>query len=157
MLQLALFSSNEKDKNINPLTAHAGNADKVVTDKVVPDKVVPDKVAAENKAVADASKLDGKNSDKDGSTINLTKAEINVSLDKPTSKVAFNNALINTANNSSNAGISTDLSQESEAIDIKSLQNQSSYTPQHKSDVPQFQLSLRQGAESVVQMQDMIQ
>ena len=37
------------------------------------------------------------------------------------------------------------------------MQNQSSFTPIHKSDVPQFQLALKQHGESQVQMQEMIQ
>ncbi|UCX05316.1 flagellar hook-length control protein FliK [Shewanella glacialimarina] len=44
-----------------------------------------------------------------------------------------------------------------EAIDVKAMQNQSSFTPIHKSEVPQFQLSLKQQGESQVQMQEMIQ
>ncbi|MCL1066544.1 flagellar hook-length control protein FliK [Shewanella olleyana] len=130
-----------------------------------------EKVAAENKAISDSKKLDINNTDKETTSINLTKAEINVSLDKPTSKVAFNNALLSSAKDSAtNSAINTgstnmssinisslDSMKDSESIDVKALQNQSSFTPQHKSDVPQFQLSLRQGTESAVQMQDMIQ
>ncbi|QDE31927.1 flagellar hook-length control protein FliK [Shewanella polaris] len=41
--------------------------------------------------------------------------------------------------------------------DNKALQNLSSLTPAHKSDVPQFQLSLRTQGEAGVQMQEMIQ
>ena len=37
------------------------------------------------------------------------------------------------------------------------MQNQSGFTPIHKSDVPQFQLALKQHGESQVQMQEMIQ
>lgn len=44
-----------------------------------------------------------------------------------------------------------------ETIDVKAIQNQSSFTPVHKSEVPQFQLSLRQQGESHIQMQEMIQ
>ena len=44
-----------------------------------------------------------------------------------------------------------------ESVDTKALQNQSSFTPIHKSDVPQFQLALKQHGESQVQMQEMIQ
>ncbi|MCC4832647.1 flagellar hook-length control protein FliK [Shewanella sp. 10N.7] len=114
-----------------------------------------EKVAADSKVIADTNKL-AKNEDKESAPVNLSKAEISVALDKPTSKVAFNNAMVNAAANSSQSTLA-ELGQESETIDVKALQNQSSFTPQHKSDVPQFQLSLRQGAESVVQMQDMIQ
>ncbi|WP_153913906.1 flagellar hook-length control protein FliK [Shewanella sp. TC10] len=121
-----------------------------------------EKVAAETKVISDSKKLDINNTDKETTSVNLTKAEINVSLDKPTSKVAFNNALLSAAkdsaaNSSINSSSIQDAAKDSESIDVKSLQNQSSFTPQHKSDVPQFQLSLRQGAESAVQMQDMIQ
>ncbi|MGX9459968.1 flagellar hook-length control protein FliK [Shewanella sp. A14] len=41
--------------------------------------------------------------------------------------------------------------------DSRSLQNQSSLTPAHKSEVPQFQLSLRPQGEAGGQMQEMIQ
>lgn len=41
--------------------------------------------------------------------------------------------------------------------DSKALQNQSSFTSVHKSDVPQFQLSLRPQGEPGAQMQEMIQ
>ncbi|UJF21298.1 flagellar hook-length control protein FliK [Shewanella sp. OMA3-2] len=44
-----------------------------------------------------------------------------------------------------------------ETVDIKAIQNQSSFTPIHKSEVPQFQLSLKQQGEPQVQMQEMIQ
>lgn len=44
-----------------------------------------------------------------------------------------------------------------ERVDAKALQNQSSLSPIHKSEVPQFQLSLKQQGESQVQMQEMIQ
>ena len=44
-----------------------------------------------------------------------------------------------------------------DAVDVKAMQNQSSFTPIHKSEVPQFQLSLKQQGESQVQMQEMIQ
>ncbi|MDO6612489.1 flagellar hook-length control protein FliK [Shewanella sp. 1_MG-2023] len=114
-----------------------------------------EKVVADSKVIADTNKL-AKNEDKESVPVNLSKAEISVALDKPTSKVAFNNAMVNAVANSSQSTLA-ELGQESETIDVKALQNQSSFTPQHKSDVPQFQLSLRQGAESVVQMQDMIQ
>ncbi|MEZ9141842.1 MULTISPECIES: flagellar hook-length control protein FliK [unclassified Shewanella] len=114
-----------------------------------------EKVVADSKVIADTNKL-AKNEDKESVHVNLSKAEISVALDKPTSKVAFNNAMVNAVANSSQSTLA-ELGQESETIDVKALQNQSSFTPQHKSDVPQFQLSLRQGAESVVQMQDMIQ
>ncbi|MCL1044829.1 flagellar hook-length control protein FliK [Shewanella electrodiphila] len=114
-----------------------------------------EKVVADSKVIADTNKL-AKKEDKESAPVNLSKAEISVALDKPTSKVAFNNAMVNVAANSSQSTLA-ELGQESETIDVKALQNQSSFTPQHKSDVPQFQLSLRQGAESVVQMQDMIQ
>ncbi|MDP5144955.1 flagellar hook-length control protein FliK [Shewanella sp. ULN5] len=49
------------------------------------------------------------------------------------------------------------LSTVEESVDTKALQNQSSFTPIHKSDVPQFQLALKQHGESQVQMQEMIQ
>ncbi|WP_242445090.1 flagellar hook-length control protein FliK [Shewanella sp. ALD9] len=42
-------------------------------------------------------------------------------------------------------------------IDNKTFSNQSSFTPIHKSDVPQFQLSLRPQGEPGAQMQEMIQ
>ncbi|MBR9727331.1 flagellar hook-length control protein FliK [Shewanella intestini] len=54
--------------------------------------------------------------------------------------------------------ISLDDADTTSTIDgVKSLQNQSSFTPVHKSDVPQFQLSLRANAEGGNQMQEMIQ
>ncbi|WP_299569668.1 flagellar hook-length control protein FliK [uncultured Shewanella sp.] len=121
-----------------------------------------EKTIAEDKVISEAYKLNAKNADKDSTPVNLSKAELSVSLEQPTSKVAFNNALANAASNSTINGLVTETGKESDAVDSKSLQhqviqNQSSLTPQHKSDVPQFQLSLRQGAESAVQMQDMIQ
>ncbi|GIU53345.1 flagellar hook-length control protein FliK [Shewanella sp. KT0246] len=121
-----------------------------------------EKTIAEDKVISEAYKLNSKNADKDSTPVNLSKAELSVSLEQPTSKVAFNNALANAASNSTINGLVTETGKESDAVDSKSLQhqviqNQSSLTPQHKSDVPQFQLSLRQGAESAVQMQDMIQ
>ena len=42
-------------------------------------------------------------------------------------------------------------------VDSQVLQNQSSFTPVHKSEVPQFQLSLRPQADATNQMQEMIQ
>ncbi|QBF84777.1 hypothetical protein EXU30_03195 [Shewanella maritima] len=52
------------------------------------------------------------------------------------------------------AGIELDIA---DSVDTKAVQNQSSFTPIHKSDVPQFQLSLRTASDTNVQMQEMIQ
>ncbi|NKF50141.1 hypothetical protein G3R49_06095 [Shewanella sp. WXL01] len=52
------------------------------------------------------------------------------------------------------AGIELDIA---DSVVTKAVQNQSSFTPIHKSDVPQFQLSLRTASDTNVQMQEMIQ
>ncbi|MEZ9369413.1 flagellar hook-length control protein FliK [Shewanella sp. 10N.286.51.B2] len=116
-----------------------------------------------NKGLVDANKtlgapdsIEGKITSKE-SGVNLSKAEFSVSMDKsaipssansPSSNALANNAIVLSAG---------EFTLDAESVDLKAIQNQSSLTSVHKSDVPQFQLSLRQGSESVGQMQEMIQ
>ncbi|WP_282166707.1 flagellar hook-length control protein FliK [Shewanella japonica] len=98
--------------------------------------------------LGEASQSETKSSSKEVPQINLSKAELTVSMDK---QIAKNAALASSAASAATSELTP------ESTEVKALQNQSSFTAQHKSDVPQFQLSLRQGAEAAVNMQDMIQ
>ena len=123
---------------------------------------VDNNIVDADKTLGDADSQDGKISPKD-STVNLSKAELSVSVDKSVVQSSLSNntgspnSALTIAGNSNNPLTAGELSVDLEPIDVKSIQNQSSLTAPHKSDVPQFQLSLRQGNESAVQMQDMIQ
>lgn len=83
----------------------------------------------------------------------LTKAEFAVTLDTLAENVK-QGTLVSSGQMDT---LVSSLESEANPLDIRALQNQSSFTPLHKSDVPQFQLSLRQGAEPGQQLQDMIQ
>ncbi|MEZ9236183.1 flagellar hook-length control protein FliK [Shewanella sp. 10N.286.52.A9] len=98
--------------------------------------------------LGEATQAETKSSSKEVPQINLSKAELTVSMDK---QIAKNAALASSAASAATSELTP------ESTEVKALQNQSSFTAQHKSDVPQFQLSLRQGAEAAVNMQDMIQ
>jgi flagellar hook-length control protein FliK len=82
----------------------------------------------------------------------LTKAEFGVTLDALAANVKQGGAGTLALDS-----LAATIESDSSPLDVKVLQNQSSFTPLHKSDVPQFQLSLRQGAEPGQQLQDMIQ
>ena len=83
----------------------------------------------------------------------LAKADFSVVLDSLATKRASGDP--STAVNQTSFGLDTlaDIGD----TDSKALQNQSSFTSVHKSDVPQFQLSLRPQGEPGAQMQEMIQ
>ncbi|WP_144209948.1 flagellar hook-length control protein FliK [Shewanella donghaensis] len=167
----ASIQQNELSKSadgLNQSTLDKLNA--VVTNSVVTNELTIKAVAtnaavsnvAADKTLGDADSVEGKINPKDPA-VNLAKAELSVSLDKTVNMNGNNNPVSSASANSSalsqiSPPLSTsELTAELEPIDLKSIQNQSSLTSPHKSDVPQFQLSLRQGAESVVQMQEMIQ
>jgi flagellar hook-length control protein FliK len=87
----------------------------------------------------------------------LAKAEFNVTLD---TQMARKFELSQGISAATMAVAELDVSSTDNQVDnnaaLKALQNQSSFTPAHKSEVPQFQLSLRQGSEGAMQMQEMI-
>jgi flagellar hook-length control protein FliK len=87
----------------------------------------------------------------------LAKAEFNVTLD---TQMARKFELSQGINGAAMAVSELDVNSADNQVDnnasLKALQNQSSLTPAHKSDVPQFQLSLKQGSEGAIQMQEMI-
>ncbi|CAM4195798.1 flagellar hook-length control protein FliK [Shewanella livingstonensis] len=97
--------------------------------------------------------IDGNIQSETDTTKVLAKADFSVVLDTLATKRASGDASANV--NPANFGLDTvtDMSD----TDTKVLQNQSSFTPIHKSDVPQFQLSLRPQGEPGAQMQEMIQ
>ncbi len=116
-----------------------------------------------NKNLVDASKtlgapdsIEGKITSKE-SGVNLSKAELSVSMDKSATPSSANSPSSNILANNAIALSAAEFAVDAEPVDLKAIQNQSSLTSVHKSDVPQFQLSLRQGSESVGQMQEMIQ
>jgi flagellar hook-length control protein FliK len=102
-----------------------------------------------------AEKSQGSNTNTSAAIPNadLTKAEFDVTLDTLAENVK-QGTLVSSGQMDT---LVSSLESEANPLDIKALQNQSSFTPLHKSDVPQFQLSLRQGAEPGQQLQDMIQ
>ncbi|WP_254693664.1 flagellar hook-length control protein FliK [Shewanella sp. MEBiC00475] len=83
----------------------------------------------------------------------LAKADFAVVLDSLAAKRTSADASVNA--NQVNLGM--DALASASDTDNKALQNLSSLTPTHKSDVPQFQLSLRTQGEAGGQMQEMIQ
>ncbi|MBB1268077.1 flagellar hook-length control protein FliK [Shewanella sp. SR44-3] len=86
----------------------------------------------------------------------LAKAELNVTLDTQMAKKFELSQGINAASMAVNElGNSIGDTNSDDSAALKALQNQSSFTPVHKSEVPQFQLSLKQG-EAGLQMQEMI-
>ncbi|WP_282109906.1 flagellar hook-length control protein FliK [Shewanella algicola] len=105
--------------------------------------------------LGDKTRIDGNiQADPTNSKV-LAKAEFSVVLDSVASKVSTNEL-------SSTASVTTsglDFMSETAETDTKALQNQSSFTPAHKSEVPQFQLSLRPQTQvdAGTQMQEMIQ
>ncbi|MDD8058605.1 flagellar hook-length control protein FliK [Shewanella metallivivens] len=105
--------------------------------------------------LGDKTRIDGNiQADPSNSKV-LAKAEFSVVLDSVAAKVSANE-LSNTASVTTNG---FDFMAETGDLETKALQNQSSFTPAHKSEVPQFQLSLRPQAqaEAGTQMQEMIQ
>jgi flagellar hook-length control protein FliK len=116
---------------------------------------------ADAKPIAtELSKLEGGKGDAtylDLAKSELAKAELTVTLDTKMARAfelsqGINGAAMAVSEFSDSAadnGVDNNAS-------LKALQNQSSFTPAHKSEVPQFQLSLRQGSEGAIQMQEMI-
>ncbi|GGP99845.1 flagellar hook-length control protein FliK [Shewanella ulleungensis] len=110
-------------------------------------------LAADAKSIlGDKTRVDGNIQPTATDVKTLEKAEFSVVLDSVAAKRANEpNVSVNSANNG------LDMFADVSEVDSKSLQNQSSFTPVHKSEVPQFQLSLRPQAEAGSQMQEMIQ
>ncbi|MGI2172750.1 flagellar hook-length control protein FliK [Shewanella ulleungensis] len=110
-------------------------------------------LAADAKSIlGDKTRVDGNIQPIAKDVKTLEKAEFSVVLDSVAAKRANEpNVSVNSVNNG------LDMFADVSEIDSKSLQNQSSFTPVHKSEVPQFQLSLRSQAEAGSQMQEMIQ
>jgi flagellar hook-length control protein FliK len=103
--------------------------------------------------LGDKTRIDGNiQLDTDNAKV-LAKADFSVVLDSLAAKRASGDP--STAVNQTSFGLDTlaDIGD----TDSKALQNQSSFTSVHKSDVPQFQLSLRPQGEPGAQMQEMIQ
>ncbi|WP_350976577.1 flagellar hook-length control protein FliK [Shewanella sp. AC34-MNA-CIBAN-0136] len=103
--------------------------------------------------LGDKTRIDGNiQLDTDNAKV-LAKADFSVVLDSLAAKRASGDP--STAVNQTSFGFDTlaDIGD----TDSKALQNQSSFTSVHKSDVPQFQLSLRPQGEPGAQMQEMIQ
>ncbi|WP_351188422.1 flagellar hook-length control protein FliK [Shewanella sp. TB4-MNA-CIBAN-0142] len=103
--------------------------------------------------LGDKTRVDGNiQLDTDNAKV-LAKADFSVVLDSLAAKRASGDP--STAVNQTSFGLDTlaDIGD----TDSKALQNQSSFTSVHKSDVPQFQLSLRPQGEPGAQMQEMIQ
>lgn len=103
--------------------------------------------------LGDKTRIDGNiQLDTDNAKV-LAKADFSVVLDSLATKRASGEA--STSVNQTSFGLDT-LAEFSDT-DSKALQNQSSFASVHKSDVPQFQLSLRPQGEPGAQMQEMIQ
>jgi flagellar hook-length control protein FliK len=103
--------------------------------------------------LGDNTRIDGNiQLDTDNAKV-LAKADFSVVLDSLAAKRASGDP--STAVNQTSFGLDT--LADSGDTDSKALQNQSSFTSVHKSDVPQFQLSLRPPGEPGAQMQEMIQ
>jgi len=113
---------------------------------------LPDSLADPKAILGDKARIDGNIQPIAAEVKNLEKAEFSVVLDLVAGKRA-NDSSVNV--NSATNGL--DMFADVSDVDTKSLQNQSSFTPVHKSEVPQFQLSLRPQAEAGNQMQEMIQ
>ncbi|MBB1320125.1 flagellar hook-length control protein FliK [Shewanella sp. SR43-8] len=112
-------------------------------------------ISADPKTIlGDSTGIDGNiQSDTDNAKI-LAKADFSVVLDDSLATKRTSGEL--SANiNSANLGL--DAVNDIGDTDTKALQNQSSFTPIHKSDVPQFQLSLKPQGDHGAQMQEMIQ
>ena len=111
-------------------------------------------ISADPKTIlGDSTGIDGNiQSDTDNAKI-LAKADFSVVLDSLATKRASGELSANI--NSANLGL--DAVNDIGDTDTKALQNQSSFTPIHKSDVPQFQLSLKPQGDHGAQMQEMIQ
>ncbi|GGP38553.1 hypothetical protein GCM10009347_02990 [Shewanella algicola] len=112
--------------------------------------------AADAKSIlGDKTRIDGNIQADPANGKVMAKAEFSVVLDSVASKVSANEL-------SSTASVTTsglDFMSETAETDTKALQNQSSFTPAHKSEVPQFQLSLRPQTQvdAGTQIQEMIQ
>lgn len=112
------------------------------------------KLAAAELSKIEAAKVDAANLD--APKADLAKAEFNVTLDTQMArKFELNQGISSAMAVAELDGNSADNRVDNNAS-LKALQNQSSLTPAHKSEVPQFQLSLRQGSEGAIQMQEMI-
>tara|TARA_R110001583_G_scaffold43146_3_gene137133 strand:+ start:284 stop:1855 length:1572 start_codon:yes stop_codon:yes gene_type:complete len=111
-------------------------------------------ISADPKTIlGDSTRIDGNiQSDTDNAKM-LAKADFSVVLDSLATKRASGELSANI--NSANLGL--DAVNDIGDTDTKALQNQSSFTPIHKSDVPQFQLSLKPQGDHGAQMQEMIQ
>jgi flagellar hook-length control protein FliK len=111
-------------------------------------------ISADPKTIlGDSTGIDGNiQSDTDNAKI-LAKADFSVVLDSLATKRASGELSANI--NSANLGL--DAVNDIGDTDTKALQNQSSFTPIHKSDVPQFELSLKPQGDHGAQMQEMIQ
>jgi flagellar hook-length control protein FliK len=112
------------------------------------------KLSAAELAKIETAKVDG--AQLDMAKPELAKAELNVTLDTQMARkfelsqgASAAMAVAELDGNSADNRVDNNAS-------LKALQNQSSFTPAHKSEVPQFQLSLRQGSEGAIQMQEMI-
>lgn len=118
-------------------------------------KIQPPVLPNDKLHILGAEKSQGSNTNTSAAIPNadLTKAEFAVTLDTLAENVK-QGTLVSSGQMDT---LVSSLESEANPLEIKALQNQSSFTPLHKSDVPQFQLSLRQGAEPGQQLQDMIQ
>ncbi|MGZ9898893.1 flagellar hook-length control protein FliK [Shewanella gaetbuli] len=121
----------------------------------------PNAASINNEAIlGDKSRVDGvisANVNAEKSVKYAMSVEMIDANEKSANKTVFNMSAEQARNTELAMSSMSDKVTESASVDIKSLQNQSSFTPVHKSEVPQFQLSLKQQGESQVQMQDMIQ
>ncbi|GGB50084.1 flagellar hook-length control protein FliK [Shewanella inventionis] len=104
--------------------------------------------------LGDKSRIDGNIQPDLAGVKSLEKADFSVVLDSVAGKRVGESAV-----NINSASDGFEFFSDTSEVESKSLQNQSSFTPVHKSDVPQFQLSLRPQAqgEAGAQMQEMIQ
>jgi flagellar hook-length control protein FliK len=138
-------------------SAHAvdGSDDGLGMQSIPNGKIQPPVLPNDKLHILGAEKSQGSNTNTSAAIPNadLTKAEFVVTLDTLAENVK-QGTLVSSGQMDT---LVSSLESEANPLDIKALQNQSSFTPLHKSDVPQFQLSLRQGAEPGQQLQDMIQ
>lgn len=138
-------------------SAHAvdGSDDGLGMQSIPNGKIQPPVLPNDKLHILGAEKSQGSNTNTSAAIPNadLTKAEFDVTLDTLAENVK-QGTLVSSGQMDT---LVSSLESEANPLDIKALQNQSSFTPLHKSDVPQFQLSLRQGAEPGQQLQDMIQ
>ncbi|QIR13989.1 flagellar hook-length control protein FliK [Shewanella aestuarii] len=108
--------------------------------------------------LGDKDRVDGQIKNQWVQEVDLSKAKLSVDMVKAeVTKPVANMAMNSVDHVKPLSDIDIFGSTEDKPTELKALQNQSSFTPMHKSDVPQFQLSLKQHGESQVQMLEMIQ